>query len=251
VFSGARAGMDSSVKKGDQEDFLVVRSASSPCMHHELRADGTPSVDPEQARDVARWRKAERERLITARGLLAVQDRMDQAAVIAGRLAQIVATSGIATPAVSVYWPIRGEPDLRPWMHALFQSGVRVALPVAIALAQPLVFREWRPGARLGRGLWNIPYPADGAVIVPNIVIAPVVGFDLQGYRLGYGGGFFDRTLARLDPKPLTVGVGYPDAELRTIFPQPYDVPMDWVVTGSGTIYAHIDRHAPRSHLGC
>jgi hypothetical protein len=94
------------------------------------------------------------------------------------------------------------------------------------------------------RGLWNIPHPADGKLIVPNVVIAPVVGFDLEGFRLGYGGGFFDRTLARLNPKPLTIGVGYPEAELRTIFPQPHDIPMDWVVTGSGTLYAHIDRHA-------
>jgi 5-formyltetrahydrofolate cyclo-ligase len=244
VFSGAQAEMDSSVKKTDQKDPLVVRSASSPCMQHELRGDGTPSVDPEQERDVARWRKAERERLIAARCLLAEQDRMEQAATIAGQLAQIVATSGIAAPVVSAYWPIRGEPDLRAWMHALFQSGARVALPVATGLAQPLVFREWCPGARLARGLWNIPHPADGKLIVPNVVIAPVVGFDLQGYRLGYGGGFFDRTLARLNPKPLTIGVGYPDAELRTIFPQPHDIPMDWVVTGSGTLYAHINRHA-------
>jgi 5-formyltetrahydrofolate cyclo-ligase len=243
VFFGAQADMGSSVKKTDQEKFLVVRSASSPCMQHELQADGTPCVDPEQARDVARWRKAERKRLITARCLLAEQDRMEQAAIIAGRLAQIVATSGIAAPTVSVYWPIRGEPDLRAWMHALSQLGVRVALPVATALAQPLVFREWRPGARLAWGLWNIPHPADGKLIEPNIVIAPVVGFDLQGYRLGYGGGFFDRTLARMSPKPLTVGVGYPGAELRSIFPQPHDIPMDWVVTGSA-LYAHIDRHA-------
>ena len=169
---------------------------------------------------------------------------MEQGATIAGRLAQIIATSGIGAPTVSVYWPIRGEPDLRAWMHAIFQSGACVALPVATALGQPLVFREWRPGARLARGLWNIPHPADGKLVVPNVVIAPVVGFDLQGYRLGYGGGFFDRTLARLNPKPLTIGVGYPDAELRTIFPQPHDIPMDWVVTGSGTLYAHIDRQA-------
>jgi 5-formyltetrahydrofolate cyclo-ligase len=228
------------MKKTDQEHSLVVRSASSPCMHDELRADGTVSVDPEQARDVARWRKSQRERLITARCSLAVQDRMEQSAIIAGRLAQIVATSGMAAPAVGVYWPIRGEPDLRAWMHELSESGVRVALPAALALAQPLVFREWRPGARLALGLWDIPHPADGKSIVPNIVIAPVVGFDVQGYRLGYGGGFFDRTLARLNPKPLTIGVGYRDAELRTIFPQPDDVPMDWVVTGSGTLYAHV-----------
>jgi 5-formyltetrahydrofolate cyclo-ligase len=228
------------MKEADREDCLVVRAASSPCMLHELREDGTPSVDPEQVRDVARWRKAQRERLIAARSSFAVQDRKNQAAIITGRLAQIVATSGIAAPAVSVYWPIRGEPDLRAWMHELFQSGVRVALPVARALAEPLVFREWRPGARLAQGLWDIPHPADGKLIVPNIVIAPVVGFDHQGYRLGYGGGLLNRTLARLDPKPLTIGVGYADAELRTIYPQPRDIPMDWVVTGSGTLYAHV-----------
>ena len=169
--------------------------------------------------------------MIKARRMLAVQYRVDQAAIIAARLEGIVAKSAITAPVVSVYWPIRAEPDLRPWMHALSQSGVRVALPVAVALAQPLVFREWRPESRMARGLWNIPYPADGELIVPNVVIAPVVGFDRRCYRLGYGGGFFDRTLAVLHPKPLTIGVGYPSAELRTIFPQPHDIPMDFVVT--------------------
>src|SRR3979411_3292088 len=103
--------MEISMKKTNREEFLVVRSASSPCMQHELQADGTPGVDAEQGRDVARWRKAERERLITARCSLAVQDRTEQAAIIARRLAQIVITSGITAPVVSVYWPIRGEPD--------------------------------------------------------------------------------------------------------------------------------------------
>src|SRR5258708_19745236 len=98
---------------------------------------------------------------------------MKQAATIAGRLAQIVATSGIAAPAVSVYWPIRGELDLRAWMHALFQSGVRVALPVATALAQPLVFRESCPGPPLARGLWNIPHPPHRNLILPNAPIPP------------------------------------------------------------------------------
>jgi 5,10-methenyltetrahydrofolate synthetase len=110
---------------------------------------------------------------------------------------------------------------------------VRVALPVATALGQPLVFREWRPHARLARGLWNIPYPADGAEVMPSVVIAPLVGFDADCFRLGYGDGFFDRTLATLSPKPLAIGVGYPSAALSTIYPQPYDVAMDWVVAGS------------------
>jgi 5-formyltetrahydrofolate cyclo-ligase len=136
-------------------------------MLHELRADGTPRVDPEQARDVAHWRKAERARLIKARCSSAAQHRADQAIVIARQLERILATVRATGAAVSVYWPIRGEPDLRPWMHTLSQTGVRVALPVAVALAQPLIFREWRPNVRLARGLWNIPYPADGGAHRP------------------------------------------------------------------------------------
>ncbi len=113
------------------------------------------------------------------------------------------------------------------------ERGVRVALPVAVALGQPLMFREWRPNARLARGLWKIPYPADGADLVPTVVIAPVVGFDKECFRLGYGGGFFDRTLAAFDAAPLVIGVGYAGALIRTIFPQPHDIPMDWILTGA------------------
>jgi 5-formyltetrahydrofolate cyclo-ligase len=134
---------------------------------------------------------------------------------------------------VSVYWPIKAEPDLRPWMNVASERGVRIVLPVAIALGQPLVFREWRPNTRMARGLWKIPYPTDSAEIVPSVVIAPVVGFDKNCFRLGYGGGFFDRTLARFAATPLVIGVGYPDALLSTIFPQAYDIPMDCIVTGS------------------
>ncbi len=205
--------------------------ASPPCSLHELGADGTPRVDPAQARDVARWRKAERERLLAQRSALTVEYRAQQALAIAQALDRILASAPGTT--VSVYWPIRAEPDLRPWMQTLSRAGMRIALPVALALGQPLVFRDWHPQARLARGLWKIPYPADGAQVTPDIVIAPLVGFDGGCYRLGYGGGFFDRTLATLSPKALAVGVGYPSAALRTIYPQPHDVPMDWIVTGS------------------
>jgi 5,10-methenyltetrahydrofolate synthetase len=205
--------------------------ASSPCLLHELGPDGTPRVDPQQVRDVARWRKAERERLIGARCALSEAYRSEQALAIARAMDRILATVPLGT--VSAYWPIRGEPDLRAWLGSLSMRGVRVALPVAVALGQPLVFREWHPRARLVRGLWKIPYPADGAEVVPNVVIAPLVGFDGACYRLGYGGGFFDRTLAQSHPRPLVIGVGYACGELRTIYPQPHDVPMDWIVTGS------------------
>ena len=198
---------------------------------HLLGADGTLGVDPQQALDVARWRKAERSRLIGARLALPAEYRAAQVRAITEALDGLLPSDpgGI----ISVYWPIRAEADLRPWMLEKWQQGVRIALPVAVAPRQPLVFREWRPGAALARGLWNIPYPAHGAELVPSVMLAPLVGFDAACYRLGYGGGFFDRTLAAMSSKPLVIGVGYPDVLIRTIFPQPHDVPMDWIVTGS------------------
>jgi 5,10-methenyltetrahydrofolate synthetase len=106
---------------------------------------------------------------------------------------------------------------------------------VVIEKAHPLQFRHYRPGDRLEKGVWNIPIPADGAVVTPDIVIAPVVGVDPDRYRLGYGGGFFDRTLAALPRKPLAIGIGYQMQEIDTIYPQPHDVPMDIIITAALT----------------
>jgi 5,10-methenyltetrahydrofolate synthetase len=108
-----------------------------------------------------------------------------------------------------------------------------MALPVATAHGRALTFREWRPGVRMARGLWKIPYPADGAEVLPDVTLAPLVGFDAAGFRLGYGGGFFDRTLAVLRPRPLVIGIGYDITAMKTIFPQTHDIGMDWIVTGS------------------
>jgi 5,10-methenyltetrahydrofolate synthetase len=209
----------------------VDDAGSPPCFLHELAADGTPRVDPEQALDVARWRKAERERLIAVRLKLTLEYRAAQASAIANDLDRLIPSS--AGTIISVYWPIRAEPDLRPWMRSKWEQGYRVALPVAVALRQPLLFREWRPDCPMARGLWRIPYPADGSEVVPNVVLAPLVGFDAACYRLGYGGGFFDRTLAGMAGNSLAIGVGYPEGALTTIFPQPHDIPMNWIVTGS------------------
>jgi 5-formyltetrahydrofolate cyclo-ligase len=202
-----------------------------PCFLHELDPRGVVRSDSRQVRDVIRWRKAERERLIDARLELSADYRAAQTSAIASDLNRLIlSTSGTV---VSVYWPIKAEPDLRPWMQAMSERGVHIALPVALALGQPLMFREWRPNARMARGLWNIPYPGDGAELVPSVVIAPVVGFDKNCFRLGYGGGFFDRTLAGFDATPLVIGVGYAGALIATIFPQSHDIPMDWILTGA------------------
>jgi len=182
--------------------------------------------------DVARWRKAERQRLLAAREALPAEARAAQTAAMTRALDGLIEEG--TDRIVSAYWPIRGEPDLRPWMRARLEQGTRIALPVALALGQPLTFRQWRPGAPLARGLWNIPVPAEGPLVLPDVVLAPLVGFDAACYRLGYGGGFFDRTLAVLAPRPLAIGLGYALAEIPSIRPQPCDIPMDWIVTGAG-----------------
>ncbi len=184
--------------------------------------------------DIADWRKGERKRLIAARMELpsAEREAMDEA-IRTGVAALIGEPRG---QIVSAYWPFRAEPDLRPLLRSLRDAGARIALPVVVAKGQPLLFREWLPGAKLARGVWNIPYPEDGPEVVPDLSIAPVVGYDARYYRLGYGGGFFDRTLASLTVQPRCIGVGYTQQRLATIHPQPHDIPMAAIVTERGTL---------------
>ena len=204
---------------------------------HELEPDadgGFTAVDPQQRRDVARFRRAERERLITARIALGAAQRAELSRRIAEQLDGIPGAERRAV--VSGWMPFRGEPDLRPWMARAAERGVAAALPVVEARGCPLRFRAWRPGEALQPGVWGIPVPADGEWVVPDVVLAPVVGFDPECYRLGYGGGFFDRTLAALSPRPRAIGIGFAIARISTIFPQPHDIPMAAVVTEDGVM---------------
>jgi len=214
---------------GDDKDGI---GGSAPCLMHELAEDGRIS-DPREAREVARWRKAERERLLAMRMALPADARQAETRVICAALDRLLPAQ--ESLLISVYWPIKGEPDLRAWMRERAQAGTRIALPVAVALGQPLTFREWYPEARMAYGLWRIPYPAETAEVIPSVVLAPLVGFDRQGYRLGYGGGFFDRTLAQLRPRPRAVGLGYECCAIHTIHPQPHDIAMDEIITGAST----------------
>lgn len=206
--------------------------ASSPCSLGE--------VDPAFAGldgpgDLNGWRKTQRERLIGLRMAIPATERTELGERVAARLEELIGDP--AGLVVSAYWPFRGEPDLKPMLARLREKGAITALPVVVKKAHPLVFRQWQSGDRLERGVWNIPIPADGAEVVPDIAIAPVVGYDPQCYRLGYGGGFFDRTLAALLPhKPRLFGVGYSVQAIPTIYPQSYDIPMDAVVTEEGVL---------------
>ncbi|MER9438263.1 5-formyltetrahydrofolate cyclo-ligase [Mesorhizobium sp. M0618] len=211
----------------DRDDDAPAQYSSPPSFMHELDPQfRAPSSD---WTDVRRWRKAERERLIAARLAVSADARTVMSQSIAESLDAIIGE--IAGRMVSLYWPFRGEPDLRPWMASINERGGRTALPIVIEKGQPLIFRAYKAGDRLEKGVWNIPIPAEGDPVLPDIVISPIVGIDPQNYRLGYGGGFFDRTLAAMPFKPLVIGVGYELQRIATIYPQPHDIPMDRVVT--------------------
>ena len=201
--------------------------SSPPCFMHELDPDFRPA--PSDWADVRRWRKAERERLIAARLAVSADARAAMSQRIAEGLDAVI--GDIGSRMVSLYWPFRGEPDLRPWIASINDRGGRTALPIVIEKDQPLIFRAYAPGDRLEKGVWNIPIPAEGDPVLPDIVISPIVGIDPRSYRLGYGGGFFDRTLAAMPFKPLVIGVGYELQRIATIHPQPHDIPMDRIVT--------------------
>jgi 5-formyltetrahydrofolate cyclo-ligase len=185
------------------------------------------------ADDLKSWRKAERNRLIAAR------ERLD--AVTLERFRQRIdahlwrSFPGLATATLAFCWPIRGEYDARPLAERLRERGAVTALPVVVAPGQPLVFRQWHPGVALASGPLGIAYPVDSATVAPTAVLVPMVGWDEAGYRLGFGAGFFDRTLASLARKPTAIGVSYELGRMKTIRPQSWDIPMDWVVTERGT----------------
>jgi 5-formyltetrahydrofolate cyclo-ligase len=178
--------------------------------------------------EVKRWRKAERERLLAIRQGLPPEQRRRWAVEIERLLRELIAERpGI----LGIYWPFRAEFDPRGLVEWAVAEGRGVALPAVVDKKGPLQYRAWRPGEPLVDGVWNIPVPEKREVVTPAIVLAPVVGFDRDCYRLGYGGGYFDRTLAALSPKPLAIGVGFTLQEIATIYPQSFDVPMDVIVT--------------------
>jgi 5-formyltetrahydrofolate cyclo-ligase len=178
------------------------------------------------------WRKAQRERLIAERTALdhATLERMRQ------RIDAYLERSfpGLGGRRVAFCWPIKNEYDARHFAKTLRERGALTALPVVVAPKQPLAFREWHPGVELAKGALDIPFPVNSREVQPDAVLLPMNGWDSKGYRLGYGAGFFDRTLASLAKRPVVIGVAYEQARLDTIHPQPWDIPVDYLVTERG-----------------
>jgi 5-formyltetrahydrofolate cyclo-ligase len=140
---------------------------------------------------------------------------------------------------VSGYWPLAGELDPRPLMTALHDAGHAIALPVVVASARPLVFRAWAPGDRLEPAAFNTRVPgAERPEREPDVVLAPLLAFDRLGFRLGYGGGFYDRTLAglRARGRVLAIGLAYAGQEVPAVPHGPNDKRLDWVITEAEAI---------------
>lgn len=184
------------------------------------------------------WRREVRRDRIDARERLPTDDRTARNRRIDDWLRQGFGTLGGLC--IGFCWPFRGEPDARFAVRRWRAAGSDAALPVVVKARTPLVFRQWWPGAPLEAGVYDIPYPVGTPERVPQAALVPVVGFDPEGYRLGYGGGYFDRTLAAMETRPVTIGLGHELARLRTIHPRPHDIPFDYMVTEAG-IAARID----------
>ncbi len=186
--------------------------------------------------EIREWRKTKRAELIAQREALESERRLQMNAAITAHIeAGFPLLAGMT---VGFCWPFKNEFDARFVIRKLREQGARAALPVVVAKATPLQFRAWWPGAPMAKGVYDIPIPDGTPLVVPDAAIVPMNGFDGQGYRLGYGGGYFDRTLDATAPQPLAIGVAYEFAGLPTIRPQPHDVPMDFVVTEAGIYVA-------------
>ena len=186
------------------------------------------------------WRKSERERLVAARAALGQGTLEQYRRSIDAHLSR--SFPGLAAAKLAFCWPIKGEYDARHLVKTLRERGALTALPVVVAPRTPLLFREWHPGAEMAVGALDIPYPVNSPEVVPDAVLLPMNGWDGGGYRLGYGAGFFDRTLASLPKKPAVIGVTYELARMDTIHPQSWDIPADWIVTERGVYRRDMDK---------
>lgn len=177
--------------------------------------------------------------------VLARQRRAEAHARYAGPAARMIAALGLDFleiedgAIVSGFVAIGEEIDPALLLANLYREGARLALPHMQGKGLPLVMREYAPGDLLIETIWGIREPAASAAAVdPDIVLVPLLAFDARGYRLGYGGGFYDRTLARLKRAKPTVAVGlaYDEQMIEAMPHNEYDQRLDWVLTPSGPI---------------
>jgi 5,10-methenyltetrahydrofolate synthetase len=193
------------------------------------------------------FRDALRKRLVGAREALPAPLHAQLSRKIERHLGALL---DALNPAVLAFcWPFRAEFDARDLVAARLVAGLRACLPVVVGDGLPLEFREWTPQSETVVDRYGIRIPARGDPLRPDLILMPLNAFDEAGYRLGYGGGYFDRSLAALAPRPRAVGVGFELARVPTIRPQEHDLPMDFIVTEAGVFSVEAGRLQPKNIL--
>ncbi|MEK6591902.1 MAG: 5-formyltetrahydrofolate cyclo-ligase [Pseudomonadota bacterium] len=185
--------------------------------------------------EIRAWRKVKRAELVARREASGRAQRQSWNERITALLLDGFPVS--RGTVIAYCWPFKDEFDARFAIRRWRERGAIAALPEVTAKAQPLQFRKWWPGAPMTPGVYDIPVPAATEVLAPDAALVPMNGFDEQCYRLGYGGGYFDRTLMACNRRLLAIGVAYEMLRLPTIYPQTHDIPMDFVVT-EAAVYA-------------
>ncbi|MFZ1853259.1 MAG: 5-formyltetrahydrofolate cyclo-ligase [Nitrosomonas sp.] len=182
--------------------------------------------------DWKEWRKEKRKQLITAREAIPKEVHQQWSANISAFLQKDFPQ--LNKLVLGIYWPFHNEYDPRLVAPYFLEQGVTLALPEVVQRNEPLCFRKWTPESAMRKGEYDIPVPADAPSVIPNALLIPMVGFDSQGYRLGYGSGYFDRTLANYDTLPMAIGIAFELQRLPDTYPQPHDIPMHYIVTEAG-----------------
>ncbi len=186
-------------------------------------------------------KKALRKALVEQR--LQMPDRQQRSALLQDVLR--IWLVGRPDTVIGAYWPIKGEFDPLPALHRWKEDGElidqpqprRIGLPVVDKVHKTMVFHAWYPGCLMEEDAYGIPKPKDTEVIVPTLMFISCVGYGPGGYRLGYGGGFYDRTLSILQPCPFTVGLGYTQGYLPDFESQSHDIPLDAILNENGAVW--------------
>lgn len=182
--------------------------------------------------DLVSYRKDLREILIKKRMHMSLNEHISANEIISINLYKLLDILDINM--LAFYWPHKCEFNGLHIMNALHRlRGIKICLPFVEARERPLKFLEWSPTTEMSFGKLQIPYPKNTSELSPDTLIIPMVGFDLSGHRLGYGGGYYDKTLSNI-PQALKVGVAFELSRISNIFPQWHDIPMDFIVTEKG-----------------
>jgi 5-formyltetrahydrofolate cyclo-ligase len=193
-----------------------------------------PAASPVPAEKAA-WRNS----LLARRAALSVADAAEAGLEAARRFVRALELSSTGT--VALFWPLEGEIDTRPLLQALHALGVPTALPRMQGRGMPLRFHQWRPGDPLDAGPFRVQQPlAEAQRVEPAIVLTPLLAFDAEGYRLGWGGGFYDRTFAELRARPRppsSVGYAFACQEVERVPREPFDQRLDMIVTERATVH--------------